>query len=151
MLSRHADKLHAALRMVAGLLFSFHGMQKIFGVLAQPGHDMPAVGTQMWFGGMIELVCGLLIFLGLLTRVAAFLASGEMAVAYLQFHWKVFDLPFRWDFSNAFDRHFWPIVNQGELALLYCFVFLFFVFAGSGRCSVNRLIARKRLEPPPAP
>lgn len=151
MLSRHADKVYAALRMLAGLLFAFHGMQKLFGVLADPSRPLPEVGTQMWVGGLIEFVAGSMIFLGLATRLAAFVASGEMAVAYLQFHWKVFDLPFRWDFSGAFDRTFFPIVNQGELALLYCFLFLYFVFAGSGRCSIDRLLAKGRAVAAPAP
>ena len=135
-LGPHADKAYSALRMVAGLLFSFHGMQKILGWLAEM--SMPAVGTQMWFGGMIELVAGLLIFLGLFTRCAAFVASGEMAVAYVQFHWKL-----------RFDSNFFPIVNHGELALLFCFVFLYVACAGGGRCSLDRLFHRHSSPPPP--
>lgn len=148
-LDRHADKAYALLRMVAGLLFSFHGMQKIFGWLAE--HPRPEVGTQMWVGGMIELVAGLLIFVGLFTRLASFVASGEMAVAYFQFHWKVFQMPFTWDFGGAFDDHRWvPAVNKGELAVLYCFLFLYFTFAGGRRWSLDRLWQRRRA-PLPAP
>jgi putative oxidoreductase len=82
LLAKYTDQAYALLRIMAGLMFSFHGVQKIFGFL----HDRPPVGSQDWFGGLIELVCGLLIFLGFQTRWAAFLASGEMAVAYFQFH-----------------------------------------------------------------
>src|SRR5690349_21096393 len=92
---------YAALRIVAGALFSFHGMRKIFGWLAQG--PMPEVGSQIWVGGIIELVCGALMALGLFTRPAAFLASGTMAVAYLQFHWRF-----------ALDEWKWlPAINKG--------------------------------------
>ena len=114
---------YSLLRVVAGLMFSFHGMQKLFGVLSQ--FKAPA-GTQLWFGAIIELVCGLAIAAGLLTRPAALLASGTMAVAYVQFHWKL-----------AFGAKFFPTVNQGELALLYAFVFLYIAMSGAGRWSVD--------------
>ena len=114
---------YALLRFVSGALFAFHGVQKIFGVLSE--HEVE-VGSQVWIGGLIELVCGVMIALGFLTRFAAFLASGTMAVAYFQFHWK-----FR------FDENFFPVVNQGELAVVYCFLFFFMVFAGSGAWSVD--------------
>ena len=114
---------YSLLRVVAGLMFSFHGMQKLFGVLSQ--FKAPA-GTQLWFGAIIELVCGLAIAAGVLTRPAALLASGTMAVAYVQFHWKL-----------AFGAKFFPTVNQGELALLYAFLFLFIAMSGAGRWSVD--------------
>ena len=114
---------YSLLRVVAGLMFSFHGMQKLFGVLSQ--FKAPA-GTQLWFGAIIELVCGLAIAAGVLTRPAALLASGTMAVAYVQFHWKL-----------AFGAKFFPTVNQGELALLYAFVFLYIAMSGAGRWSVE--------------
>ena len=114
---------YSLLRVVAGLMFSFHGMQKLFGVLSQ--FKAPA-GTQLWFGAIIELVCGLAIAAGVLTRPAALLASGTMAVAYVQFHWKL-----------AFGAKFFPTVNQGELALLYAFVFLYIAMSGAGRWSVD--------------
>jgi len=117
---------HSALRIVAGGMWTFHGAQKILGILTTPEHQPPAM-SQLWFGGLIELVCGILIALGLFTRPAALLASGTMAVAYIQFHWKL-----------AFDGYkFLPIVNQGELAVLYCFVFLYFAVAGAGAFSLD--------------
>jgi putative oxidoreductase len=116
----------AALRIVAGGMFAFHGAQKLFGVLSVPGHQ-PAMWSQLWFGGIIELFGGLLIALGLFTRPAALLASGMMAVAYFQFHWKlVID-----------GNKFLPIVNGGELAVLYCFVFLCYAVAGAGPVSLD--------------
>src|SRR2546430_143362 len=94
---------HAALRIVAGGMFACHGAQKILGVLTTPDRQ-PAMFSQVWFGGVIELVGGILIAIGLLTRPAALLASGMMAVAYFQFHWKL-----------ALDGwKFLPIVNGGE-------------------------------------
>ena len=114
---------YSLLRVVAGLMFSFHGIQKLFGVLSP---FRPPAGTQLWFGGIIELVCGLAIAAGVLTRPAALLASGTMAVAYVQFHWKL-----------AFGAKFFPTVNQGELALLYAFVFLYIAMSGAGRWSVD--------------
>ncbi|RJP70961.1 MAG: DoxX family protein [Candidatus Abyssobacteria bacterium SURF_17] len=109
---------------MAGLMFSFHGAQKIFGILTD---FQPPIGSQLWFGGLIELVCGLLVMVGLLTRWAAFLASGEMAVAYFQFHWK-FQL----------GTQFFPIINKGELAILYCFVFLLIACRGGVKWCVDK-------------
>jgi putative oxidoreductase len=120
---------YSALRAVAGFMFLFHGTQKLFGVLGS--HGVPAVGSQMWFGGIIELACGTLIALGLFTRAAAFLASGQMAVAYFQFHWKL-----------ALGSAILPIVNKGELAVLYCFVFLVICLRGPGPISLDRLLRR---------
>ncbi len=111
MLARYSDKAYALMRIVAGFMFSFHGAQKILGILSD---FQPTAGSQLWFGGLIELICGLLVMVGLRTRWAAFLASGEMAVAYFQFHWKFRSGP-----------EFFPTINKGELAVLYCFVFLF--------------------------
>jgi putative oxidoreductase len=121
---------YAALRIVAGLAFSIHGMQKVFGVLAKEAAE---VGSQMWIGGVIELVAGIFVALGLLTRSAAFFASGTMAVAYIQFHWKF-----------QFDEGFLPVKNGGELALIYCFLFLFITFRGAGAAALDNLIFRKR-------
>ena len=137
LLAPHADKFLGLLRLVAGLMFSMHGMQKVFGWLAE--HPKPELGTQMWLGGILELACGLLIVFGLFTRLASFVASGEMAVAYLQFHWKLFDYSdkgFQW-LGPTFDNSFWPVVNKGELAVLYCFVFLYFASRGNGALSVQ--------------
>ncbi|MBI3999729.1 MAG: DoxX family protein [Candidatus Omnitrophica bacterium] len=115
-LSKYTDQAYALLRIVAGFMFSFHGMQKILGILSE---FQPAVGSQLWFGGLIELVAGLLILTGFKTRWAAFLASGEMAVAYFQFHWKF-----------QFGSLFFPAINKGEPAVLYCFIFLFIACRG---------------------
>jgi putative oxidoreductase len=124
LLEPKSEAAYAALRIVSGLLFSFHGVQKIFGVLTD---HQPAFGTQLWFGGVIELVCGVLIALGIFTRWAAFLASGTMAVAYTQFHWRL-----------QFGAEFLPAVNKGELAILYAFLFLFIACRGAGIWSVQR-------------
>lgn len=122
------DLVYALLRIVAGLMFSFHGFQKIFGVLTT---FQPRVGTQLWLGGIIELVAGLAIAAGAYTTWAAFVASGTMAVAYVQFHWKL-----------SAGASFFPTVNQGELAVLYSFVFLYIACRGGGRWSVDQGRAR---------
>jgi putative oxidoreductase len=115
----------ALLRIVAGAMFALHGAQKILGFPVAAGK--PEMFSQLWFGGIIELVGGTLIALGLFTRPAALLASGTMAVAYFQFHWKL-----------AMDHwKFLPAVNQGELAVLYCFVFLVFAMSGAGGYSLD--------------
>ncbi|MGH7149835.1 MAG: DoxX family protein, partial [Planctomycetota bacterium] len=108
-LERYADHAYALLRIAAGFMFSFHGAQKILGILSD---FRPPAGSQLWFGGIIELLGGLAVMVGFRTRAAAFLCSGTMAVAYFQFHWKF-----------QFGRNFFPAVNQGEMAALYCFVF----------------------------
>lgn len=129
-LEPRAGAAYAFLRVVSGLTFSFHGMQKVFGVLAE---SQPAVGSQIWIGGVIELVCGLAIAAGAFTAYAAFLASGTMAVAYTQFHWK-----------GALDSHFLPAVNHGELALVYAVLFLYVACRGGGAWSVDALWAKSR-------
>lgn len=115
---------YALLRVVSGLAFAVHGAQKMFGVL---GGQIPAFGTQIWLGGLIELAGGLAIAFGVLTRAAAFLCSGTMAVAYIQFHWK-----FQW------NSNFFPSANHGELALIYSFLFLFIACHGSGRWAMRK-------------
>ena len=123
-LAKYSDQAYALMRIMAGFMFSFHGVQKIFGVLSD---HQPAVGSQVWIGGLLELICGLLVMVGFQTRWAAFIASGEMAVAYFQFHWK-------FQISSAF----FPVVNRGEMAVLYCFVFLYLATRGGGRWSLDR-------------
>ena len=123
-LERFADNAYALLRIMTGFMFAFHGVQKMFGVLSD---FRPMVGSQAWFGGIIELVGGLLVLLGLQTRAAAFLCSGTMAVAYFQFHWKL-----------QMGPNFFPTINQGELAALYCFVFLLIACRGGGKWSLDK-------------
>lgn len=118
-----SEAAYALLRVIAGITFGFFGMQKILGILST---FKPEFGTQIWWGGLIELVCGILIALGLFTRWASFLASGTMAVAYAQFHWKF-----------AFDEKFFPAINEGGPALLYCVVFFYFACRGGGRWSLD--------------
>ena len=124
LLEPKTDAAYLLLRIVSGLLFAFHGVQKVFGVLSD---FRPPVGSQLWIGGVIELVAGLAIAAGVFTTWAAFLASGTMAVAYTQFHWKL-----------AFGAEFFPAVNKGELALLYSVLFLFVACRGGGPMSFDR-------------
>jgi len=129
-LSRLEAPAYAALRIAAGAMFALHGAQKILG---WPGAGArPALGSQLWLGGMIELCAGVLIAIGLFTRGAAFLASGTMAVAYLQFHWKLQQGNLQW----------LPSVNKGELALLYCLLFLFIAARGAGSASLDSRFRR---------
>jgi len=122
-LYRYEPIAAGVLRIMTGLLFLEHGLQKFFsfppGERAGSGwaFDSPAA-----YAGIIELLCGLLVTIGLLTRPAAFLASGAMAVAYFYAH---------------APQNFWPINNMGDAAILYCFVFLYFVFRGPGALSVE--------------
>jgi putative oxidoreductase len=122
-MDRIAGATHSLLRIVAGLLFVCPGGMKLFGWFGgmPPGTKMTAL---IWTGGAIELVGGLLIALGLFTRPAAFVCAGEMAVAYFRYH---------------FPSSVWPIVNQGQPAVLYCFVFLFLWGNGAGPWSLDRL------------
>ena len=128
MKTSYADIAHGLLRIVAGLLFLFHGLVKIFGFPsgAQPGQVEPL--TLMGVGGAIELVAGVLIMIGLFSRTAAFIASGEMAAAYWMFH---------------APQNLYPVINQGDAAILYCFIFLFIAAAGPGAWSVDGLRARR--------
>jgi putative oxidoreductase len=123
-LKRFEEPAYALLRIVTGLMFAFHGMQKLFGVQST---FRPPAGSQLWFGGIIELITGFAIAGGVFTAVAAFLASGQMAVAYIQFHWK-----------GAFDAQFFPTVNKGELALLYSVLFLFIACRGGGKWTLTK-------------
>ncbi len=123
MLDKYADHAYALMRIITGLMFTFHGVQKIFGVLAD---RQTALFSQSWFGGLIELVGGALVLLGFYSRWAAFVCSGTMAVAYFQFHWK-FQL----------GAQFFPTINRGELAVLYCFVFLLIFTRGGVKWCIN--------------
>ena len=125
-LEKFSDDAYALMRIVTGFMFSFHGAQIILRVFAE-GLPPAPIGSQIWFGGIIELLGGLAVMLGVQTRWAAFLCSGTMAVAYVQFHWK-FQL----------GPQFFPAMNKGELAALYCFVFLFIACRGGVTWSLDR-------------
>jgi putative oxidoreductase len=116
------------LRFVAGLCFLEHGMTKLFGFppSAAFAHGLPPM---LWVAGIIELFGGALICIGLFTRPAALIASGEMAVGYFTVH-----LP-----KSPF-----PEINGGDAAILYCFIFFFLIFAGAGPISLDRLIGSRR-------
>jgi len=129
---RFADLALLALRVIAGLMFAQHGAQKLLGWFADPSR--PPGGTapvfsQMGLAGVLELGGGLLVALGLFTRPVAFVLAGLMAAAYFLAH-----LP----------RGFWPIVNRGELAALYCFVFLLLAAIGPGAYSLDAALRRRR-------
>jgi putative oxidoreductase len=125
-LGKYSDFLYALMRIVAGFLFACHGAQKLFGVLGGQKQEAPL----MIAGGVIEIVGGTLIAVGFFTGFAAFICSGMMAVAYFKQH--------------ALGASFWPIVNKGELAALYCFVFLFIASRGSGILSIDALIGKSK-------
>jgi len=117
-----APVFYALLRIMAGLAFAQHGAQKLFGLLGA-GQAVPLL-TQRGLAGIIEFLGGLMMALGLFTGPVAFIASGEMAWAFFQSH---------------FPRGFWPIQNGGELAVLYCFIFLYISAVGSGRLSIDSI------------
>lgn len=124
---RFAPHAFALLRVMAGLMWALHGTRKIFG---WPGDGQPAAAMLSVAGGWIEIVGGLLIAAGFLCSWAAFVASGTMAVAYWLRHG---------------TNDFWPIVNRGELAVLYCFLFLWIAAHGAGQWSVDWLLRRRTL------
>jgi putative oxidoreductase len=132
-LNRFADPVYCIVRLVVGLMFACHGGQKILN-FPPGGHGMPE-DTLSWIGAIIELVGGFLIAFGFLTRVAAFFAAGEMAVAYFMVHG---------------SKDFFPIVNKGESAVFYCWFFLFVLFYGPGRWSIDALFKKKPAAPSPA-
>ena len=117
-----APRVLSLLRIMAALLFLQHGLQKLAGFPPMAGGAGPAAFTLLWFAGVIELVGGVLVLLGLFTRPAAFVMSGEMAVAYFLFH---------------APRNFFPAINGGDAAILFCFVFLYLAAAGPGPWSID--------------
>lgn len=125
-LGRFAPQIYAIMRIVAGLLFACHGAQKLFGVM---GGNQVQYASQLGLAGVIEFAGGLLIAVGFLTGFAAFIASGEMAAAYFIAH---------------APRGPFPILNQGELAALYCFVFLYIAARGGGVWSVDSMTGSAR-------
>jgi putative oxidoreductase len=121
-LNKYADPVYCIMRLIVGLMLASHGAQLVLGMFG-PASDKP----MMQIGGWIQLVGGFLLAFGLLTRLAAFILSGEMAVAYFMFHAK---------------QNYFPILNKGELAVFYCWVFLFMVFYGPGRWSIDALMGK---------
>ena len=120
-----APALLSVLRIVAAFMFLQAGTMKLFGwPIAMPDGSTASLMTQVGIGGLLEALGGLLLLVGLFTRPVAFLLSGEMAVAYFQFH---------------APQGFWPIVNQGQQAVLYCFIWLYFSAAGAGPWSLDAL------------
>ena len=123
-LSRYSGTIYALMRFMIGVAFSCHGAGKLFGAFGStPATDKP----MMMVAGVIEFFGGLLIAIGLQAGYAAFLASGQMAIAYFMVHAK---------------GGFWPIVNKGELAVVYCFVFLYIASRGSGALSVDAALKK---------
>ena len=131
-LARYQPQMLSILRIVMGLLFLCHGLQKWFGFpAANPNFANIRLFTMVGVAGVIEIVCGSLVTVGLFTRAAALLISGEMAVAY-------------WLYANRPARGFAPIVNGGSLEVIYCFVFLYLVFAGAGPWSVDAVLRGRK-------
>jgi putative oxidoreductase len=120
-LDRYAPYALATLRIVSALIFMEHGTQKLFG-FPPSNNPLPALFSLSWTAGALEVVGGILLLLGLFTRPAAFIVSGEMAVAYWMAH---------------APRNVFPVLNGGDAAILYCFVFLLFVFTGPGAWSID--------------
>lgn len=123
---RYAPHVLSVVRIVVALLFFEHGLGKLTGF---PPSSMPGAFTLYWFAGVIEFVAGALLIGGLFTRTAAFIASGEMAIAY---------------FLDHAPKSFFPMLNGGEAAILYCFIFFYIVFAGGGAWSVDNLLTARR-------
>jgi putative oxidoreductase len=120
LLGTYTPYLYALMRIVLGVLFACHGAQKLFGVL---GGTTVAIFSLRGLAGIIEFVGGLLVAVGFLTSYAAFIASGEMAVAYFMAH---------------VPRGFWPIQNNGELAVMYCFLFLYIASRGADAWGIDK-------------
>ena len=133
-----AARMRSLLRIVVAFLFIWHGTTKLFAFPAGmgPENSTADVGSQAWIGGVLEALGGALMLLGLWSRPVAFILSGEMAVAYFQFH---------------APRGFWPTLNRGEAAALFCFVWLFFAVAGPGPWSLDALLAKRRHHVPEHP
>lgn len=113
----------AALRIMTALLFIAHGAQKLFGFPAPPASGLPPVMSLFWIGAILEAVGGLMVLVGFFSRPVAFLLAGEMAVAYFMFH---------------APGSFYPLLNGGDAAVLFCFVFLYIAAAGPGSLSINK-------------
>jgi len=123
-LNRYAPHFLGVLRIVTALIFIAHGTQKLFGFpIMPPGGALPPAFTLYWFAGALELVGGLLVLVGFQTRIVAFILSGQMAFAYWMGH---------------APKSIYPVANGGDAAILYCFVFLYLVFAGAGAFAIDK-------------
>ncbi|OBB38801.1 DoxX family protein [Mycobacterium sp. 852002-51961_SCH5331710] len=127
-LSSYSSPFLSLFRIIAGILLALHGSQKVFGWPVAAPVPIEVGSWPLWWAGLIELVAGLLIAVGLFTRIAAFIASGEMAVAYFWQHWPPLEGP---------PASFWPMENGGEVVLLYCFGFLAISALGAGAWSID--------------
>ncbi len=121
---RWAPLMLSILRIVAALIFIEHGTQKLIGFPEAPANGFPTLLSLLWWQGAIELVGGVLLFLGLFTRLVAFILAGDMAFAYWMVH---------------APKSPYPALNGGDAAILFCFVFLYLAFAGGGTLSLDRL------------
>jgi putative oxidoreductase len=130
--SAWAPRVLSIVRIVVALIFLLHGTQKLFGFPGPPPNGFPPAFSLLWVGAVLELVGGLLLMAGLFTRPVAFVLSGEMAVAYWMFH---------------APRNLYPTLNGGDAAILYCFIFLYFVFSGPGPWSLDAKLRRDRKLP----
>ncbi len=128
-----APRVLSILRIVTAALFISHGVQKLFNIPPPPPNIPIATFLSLdWFAGILELIGGALLVVGLYTRPVAFLLSGEMAIAYWTVH---------------APKSFFPLVNRGESAILFCFIFFYFIFAGPGPWSVDWKIFRRSAQP----
>lgn len=131
-LDKYASQIQGVLRIVIGLLFLEHGLNKMIHFPAAAGaavHPYNLMAFPVGPAGLIEVVCGALLVLGLFSRYAAFIASGEMAVAYFLAHWAVF---------NTTRHSFYPLLNGGGEAICFCFIFLYLAAAGPGAFAINK-------------
>jgi putative oxidoreductase len=121
-------RLRSLVRIMVGFTFSLHGWQKLFGAFGGLGGFQPPLSSMLGAAGVIETIGGALIILGLFTRPVAFVLAGEMAIGYFRTH---------------APRGFWPLTNGGELAVFYCFFFLWLSAAGPGPWSIDRFLGQK--------
>jgi putative oxidoreductase len=128
-LAPYEPMLRSLVRIMAAFTLSLHGWQKLFGAFGGFGGSKPPLGSMLGVAGVIETIGGALLILGLLTRPVAFLVAGELAFGYFQVH---------------APHGFWPLLNGGELAVLYCFLFLWLSAAGPGPWSLDRLLGTEK-------
>jgi len=123
-----APRVLSILRIIVALIFIEHGTQKLIGFPSAPANGFPEMMSLSWWQGIIEVVGGVLLLLGLFTRVVAFILAGDMAFAYWMVHG---------------PKNFYPVLNGGDAAILYCFIFLYMAFAGGGPWSLDGSVQRK--------